>query len=363
MAGKKNVGDMSKFEFLNDISERGKKRDWKGKKEASQKLSASYGRLSVHFEKQEDLEKKYFNKMLKVDNCGSYLEFKRLHDDRLKLQRAFFCKDRLCPLCAWRRSLKVYGMVSAVTGKILEKKNYSFLLLTFTLRNCWGPDLSREIDHLLQGYSLFRRVRKVERSFLGMFRSLEVTRNWQKFNEDGSLNEWYLSYHPHIHVLVCVDSDKYFSDSYYYVEQAELVEMWQSCCDVDYLPSVDIREIKGGRREIEKAVAEVAKYTLKSKDVVPEDVPLVDDVKDSRDLEAEFDMDENIFTLSEALFNRRLVSFSGIFGKVKRQIFGNEDAVDGDLVHVEDDSLSDEEEAAVVKYYWNRGVSDYCLMA
>jgi hypothetical protein len=41
----------------------------------------------------------------RVSQCGSYLDFGVLPDGTKKLVKANFCRDRLCPMCNWRRSL------------------------------------------------------------------------------------------------------------------------------------------------------------------------------------------------------------------------------------------------------------------
>ena len=44
----------------------------------------------------------------RVSQCGSYLDFGVLPDGTKKLVKANFCRDRLCPMCNWRRSLKLF---------------------------------------------------------------------------------------------------------------------------------------------------------------------------------------------------------------------------------------------------------------
>ena len=83
----------------------------------------------------------------RVSTCGSVLEF-GIYPDKARLQFANFCKDRLCPMCNWRRSLKLYGQVSAVMD-VLEEQGYQFLFLTLTIKNCSASDLPKTIDILL----------------------------------------------------------------------------------------------------------------------------------------------------------------------------------------------------------------------
>ena len=64
----------------------------------------------------------------RVSQCGSYLDFGVLPDGTKKLVKANFCRDRLCPMCNWRRSLKLYSQVSQVMD-VLESEGYCFLFL------------------------------------------------------------------------------------------------------------------------------------------------------------------------------------------------------------------------------------------
>lgn len=64
----------------------------------------------------------------RVSQCGSYLDFGILPDGTKKLVKANFCRDRLCPLCNWRRSLKLYSQVSQVMD-VLESRGIVFFFL------------------------------------------------------------------------------------------------------------------------------------------------------------------------------------------------------------------------------------------
>ena len=65
------------------------------------RLSESYKRLG------------YEKKAQAVIECGTELEWFKPYDSTVphKLYRANFCKDRLCPMCNWRRTKKIFGQV------------------------------------------------------------------------------------------------------------------------------------------------------------------------------------------------------------------------------------------------------------
>ena len=133
-------------------------------------------------------------------------------------------------------------------------------------------------------------------------------------------NPNYDKLHPHIHLIWVVSNDYFNSDSY--ISQKELCEMWKNALDVDYVPVCDIRRVTAKRDKSRKtvdlsyAVAEVCKYTVKSNDY----------------LSYSADVNKKVVkTLVNALSNRRLVNYYGVFADVRKMINDDED-----LIHVAD---------------------------
>ncbi|MDV5129961.1 protein rep, partial [Bacillus amyloliquefaciens] len=91
------------YSILEDKTATGKKRDWKGKKRRTNLMAEHYEAL------QKKIGAPYYGKKAeKLSGCAECLSFKRDPEtDKLKLYQAHFCKVRLCPMCAWRRSLKI----------------------------------------------------------------------------------------------------------------------------------------------------------------------------------------------------------------------------------------------------------------
>ncbi len=88
-------------------------------------------------------------------------------------------------------------------------------------------------------------------------RSTEVTVN----KNDGSYNQ-------HMHVLLCVENS-YFKNKSNYITQEEWVYLWQKALQVDYRPVANIKAIKPnqkGDKDIESAIKETSKYSVKSSD-------------------------------------------------------------------------------------------------
>lgn len=247
-----------------------------------------------------------------LHSCGTYLEFGwHRENNKTRLHYANFCKGRICPMCGWRRSLKLYGQLSKIVDCLVDEGRYSFVFMTLTVKNVPMERLSGCIDEMMAAFrKLFQRKtlpssqgkkglpNPVFELSKGFFRSLEIT-----VNEKGEC-------HPHFHVLIAVDRDYYTSDKFLKTE--ELAQVWKAFLGVDYTPVVDLRAPKVyGKMEacdydledkavLKKAVSEVAKYTVKSNDIVRR-LPDKDAVK------------RCLFGLDFALRSRRLVAFAGVF--------------------------------------------------
>lgn len=311
------------YQELEDYSSTGKKRPWIEKKMKSELIADGFYRLSSMFPNEKEY---YFKKADRIDHCGDYLDFKRFEDNSLKLHRANFCKQRLCPNCNWRRSLKIYNQVSQIMNAIQGEHEYEYIFLTLTVKNIDGPLLSDTLSALIEGYLKLIRKTIVKKSIQGAFRSIEVTFNKQT-----------RQYHPHLHVVICV-TKSYFSRNY--ISQKTWSDLWQDCMNLDYSPRVHVEKMYGNKS---KAVAEAAKYATKDEDILTMD----ENNKKVAD-------EEILFTLDEALKGRRLISYSGIF-KDYQQKLKLEDPDTGDLVHIDDNSIRPDLNYVIERYHWRCG--------
>ena len=291
------------------------KNEWKGKKLKTETLAYIYKQIGM------------LAKSERVDKCGTYLEFAKSQEGIKKLSQANFCKVMLCPMCAWRRSKKIFGQVSKIMDE-LEKGKYKFIFLTLTIRNCKGEDLKENIDLLMKSFD--RMFKRPSMSFIkGWFRGLEITYNEQEN-----------TYHPHFHCVLAVKPSYFTSRDY--VKQMEWVRIWQECLKVDYEPNVDIRTVKTNAKNIKKTVAEVAKYTVKDSDYLKEN-----NLKLSETL---------VKTIDEALFKRRLVAFGGRFKELHKEL-NLDDAEDGNLIDINGDEIREDLDFVIEKYSWFNGVA------
>lgn len=309
------------------------------KKKQSLLLSESYLRLCLDKRSQ------------RVADCGSWLEFLEVKSEGAKwspqnaaqcaaagatsppdykLYHANFCRDRLCPMCAWRRSYKIFGQMSKIMN--LLGNSCRFLFLTLTVPNCEPEDLNETLDKMMHAWSKLVRRSRFRRSVLGFFRALEITRN--RFNG---------TYHPHFHVVLAV-SPKYFKDDRY-ISRDEWLRMWQQSMNDDSITQVDVRTMRDkvtgdvSAQALASAVAESAKYAVKAADYVFSGNSAL--------------MDSIVSTLSGALYHRRLTALGGVFKSAWLSL-GLDDPEDGDLVHL-DDSVREDLACMIVRYEWSAG--------
>ena len=169
-------------------------------------------------------------------------------------------------------------------------------------------------------------------------RSTEVTVN----KKDGSYNQ-------HMHVLLCVENS-YFKNKENYITQEEWVDLWQKALRVNYKPVANIKAIKPnkkGDKDIQAAIKETSKYSVKSSDYLT----------GNQEKDAEIVQD-----LEQGLHRKRMLSYGGLL-KQKHKILNLDDAENGDLIKTsDDDAITDEEEKAhSITAIWNFEKQNYFL--
>ena len=154
----------------------GKVLPWQRKKKETLEMAASCRRIE-----KDDHSFKF--RAAKLESCGNYLEFHRaIKTGDRTLSRANFCKYRLCPMCSWRRSLKIFGQASQVMEEA-EKQGYRFVFATLTVKNCQGVDLGSELTQLYAGTLALLRRKRYKKAVHGWMRVLEVTHNIKVFDK------------------------------------------------------------------------------------------------------------------------------------------------------------------------------------
>ena len=314
-------------ELLHDVKEDGAKPiDWQRRKQVSLRLAYAYKRIGSP-------------KAGRMFECGGYLEFKRFYaDDSMRLHTGGFCQVRLCPLCAWRRSRKMFAQVSKIMGEMVD---YEYVFLTLTCENISGPELNSQIDLMYKAFKLLCLRKRFKGAVHGWIRCFEITFNWAM-----------RTFHPHFHCVLAVKEDYFTSELY--MEQDEWCQLWQSCMDVDYKPIVDVRKLKESEKGAGKEVAEVAKYSVKPSSVMV-DMRGVQgfsqEIQESARKLADSITDEVVATLDSALHNRRLNGFGGIFKTMHKEL--NLSTDDTDLIHAGDSEDPKDDDYTIEKYCWN----------
>lgn len=293
------------------------------------------------------------NRSERIADCSSILKFAADNQGNKRLAYANFCKDRMCPACARRRSLKTYDNINRVCTLLLrERPSVRFLMLTLTVPNVHGSELSDTITHIFQSWKRLTKRREFDAAALGWFRSLEVTR------EKSNRTDYY---HPHIHALIAVPAH-YFKTGIY-LKQSRWLELWQESTRQPEITQVDIRTVKPSKKKLDagaqelsdeggtsaesvsSGVAEVGKYATKPSEYIAT-LPDGGYIADS----------EPVAVLSEALKGKRLIAY----GKRFKELLGasNVESNDVDLIHV-DETASDIEPVVIQVYRWFSSSRNY----
>lgn len=336
--------------ILVDKNSQGKERPWRDKKVNNLLTSKLYKSLSVF---DDDYWNRKANRLL---DCSTLLMFNVLdeHTSRLKLKSMNSCRVRLCPVCAWRRTLKISSHAKRIFSYLEENysNKYSYLLLTLTLPNCRGDELSSTIDDLMKSFDRLLKRKEVKNILQGWYRGLEVTHN-HNINSKS-----YDTYHPHFHVLLVVDSSylEQRKAERGYITHERWLKLWQECCRNESITQVDIRAVKPKKvnksddvlssNGLLSAICEITKYAVKDKDyILPYDWELSQDI---------------VRVLDGALANRRLVAWGGILKEIKNKL-SLDDEIDGDLVHIDDDNTLDDSKLSQVLAFWHTGYQQYIV--
>ncbi|TPR41940.1 protein rep [Apilactobacillus micheneri] len=313
---------MTGKQVFKDFTKHGKPRPWR--KNKLDNLTYAEYLLMLHY-----------RKAAKVKECGNVLRFKKTKDGFLKLYQTWFCKSRLCPLCAWRRSMKNSNQLIQILNEAhREYPKGRFLFLTLSTKNTYSDNLNKELRHYGTAFNRIMNYRKIAKNLLGYVRSTEITVN----HDDGSYNQ-------HMHVLLFVSS-RYFKGSENYISQAEWTKYWRKAMKLDYQPMVNVEAIhpSKSKNDLLAGAKETAKYQVKSADYITDD--------EQRDLQVTDD-------LEQALSHTRAISYGKLFKIIRKKLqLENED----DLINTddpnEDEVLTD---AEIVVAKWNYELQNYFI--
>lgn len=276
---------------------------------------------------------------MRMSRCADRLWFRRSEDGALHLDTAKFCRVRLCPMCQWRRSLKVAAQVRACDAWAQEqrvasgRKPWRHYMLTLTVPNVPDYQLRATLDDLAHAWDKLSRRAAVKRAMRGGYiRATEIT-----YNAEAN------TYHPHLHVLVLCNASYFNSRDY--IARDTWLDMWRQATGHPEITQLDVRTIEAETKDdttaadVSPVVAEVCKYTTKSTDYI---LPNVDQMVDV------------VATLAEVCRDRRFLGLGGEYRRAQRAL-KLDDPETGDLTHI--DAMAGESDAGaqVFAYDWYIG--------
>lgn len=310
--------------ILKDIRRNGKTFDWRGKKIKN----IYYAEL---------LEMLHFKKANNVHGCADELVFKTTEDGFLRLHQVWFCKSKLCPLCNWRRSLKMsYQNEEIISEAIKQYPKGRFLFLTLTVKNVYdGKELDETLKEMTKSFNRLMKYKKVSKNMIGYLRATEVTTN----DKDNS-------FHPHFHVLIMVKSTYFKSGEY--LSQENWTQLWKKAMKLEYDPIVDVRAIKPKKdslNNVKSAVLETSKYPVKDSDYLTNNIE-----RDS------FLVDH----LETGLYRKRQVGYGLLFKEIRKKL-QLDDVEDGDLLKVNSENDEVSEVANLIYAKWSNDRKNYFL--
>lgn len=253
-----------------------------------------------------------------IQDCSTFLMM--VADEKMekkKQHKGNSCKNRFCPICAWKKARKDALSLAVQMEYIRQEEQKEFIFLTLTAPNVPGDELEPEIKNYNKSFKKLVERKEVKAVIKGYVRKLEVT-----YNPDRN------DYHPHFHVLIAVNKS-YFTDKDYYISRDRWLELWQQATGNPSITQVDVRKIK---RDGNKEIAEVAKYSAKDSDYL---------------------INKVVFEIFyKALKGKQLIVYSGLF-KDSMKLFKN-----GELVKYQEKDSTE----YIYALLYNWGMKDYVLV-
>lgn len=252
------------------------------------------------------------NQMDLVENCNTFLSFvtdKTL--EKKKLYKSNPCKNRFCPVCAWRKARKDALGLSLMMQYVKQEESKSFIFLTLTTPNVTAEHLESEIKHYNESFRRLSNRKHFKSIAKGYVRKLEVTYNAERDD-----------YHPHFHVLIAVNKS-YFTDKRYYISQKEWLELWRDVTGISEITQVKVQKI---RQNNNKELYEMAKYSGKDSDYL---------------------VNQKVFdAFYKSLKGKQVLVYSGLFKEARKKL------KNGELDYLKD--IDPTEYVYQIFYMWNK---------
>lgn len=251
---------------------------------------------------------------IRAVNCANFLNFrfeidKETGEIKLKLVSADFCKLRHCPVCNWRRSLRLKASFFSFIEPFMEENPRSrWIFLTLTTPNVPIEELGEQLTKMNQAWKRFTQ-RKAMRFIKGFVRTTEVTREKKRRNYA----------HPHFHVVLQVDPS-YFQGKFY-LSHDKWLKLWQESMRDESIEQVNVQAVKAGT-STDGIILEITKaftYSIK-----------LDDYKNP---------DEWLLEYFRQVHRRRFIVAGGNLKNAIRDL-REEDEDNESLINVDDEDVS-----------------------
>lgn len=276
----------------------------------------------------------YVGRGYRMKDCGSFIRYKICPDcGTFYVERTNLCRDRFCPICNWRLSLKRYVKMHEVFDTIDRRYPRAvYTMITLTLKNCKKDYIDQALNRIGEAWHKITSSRKFQGLVAGYAKSIEITYNRQTHE-----------FHPHIHSIIMwtgAEQNDYIIDRW-----LELINGYgdelavHSAQEGHEIYTVESGETFGDSKL--GAILEVFKYAIKNNDL--QDMPL-----------------NEFKALLGSVLNRRLVSFGGIIKNVAREL----NAADLEEIDGEDQEITVCKKCGSVDldtmiYQWSFGTSSY----
>lgn len=237
----------------------------------------------------------YERRAERMAECSDIVQLQYCHDcDSYQVKRANLCRDKLCPICAWRLSLRRMLSMMTIIDNYTPRGQY--YLITLTVRNCFPDELSDTMSKMYKVYNRIMQRRTIKPRIYAWVKAVEYTYN----ASDNTI-------HPHYHILM--DSDLSVA--------TDIIKHWTSDKEIDAEPQAqNISICKSNnainsicdRDSIIKAALEVSKYICKSSDLLA--MPI-----------------QTLKSVAEQLNGKRMTSLGGEWKKIAHRLSIDMDSI------------------------------------
>ena len=247
-----------------------------------------------------------------IKECNTFLSFVADRTlEKQKLHKSNLCKNRFCPVCAWRKARKDALGLSLMMQYIKQTEDKQFIFLTLTTPNVTSEYLENEIKNYNHAFQKMFKRKKVISATKGYVRKLEITYNEKRDD-----------YNPHFHVLIAVNKS-YFTDKRYYISQKEWLELWRDVTGMPEITQVRVQKVKQNNN---KGLYEMAKYSGKDSDYL---------------------VNQKVFDVFyKSLKGKQILVYSGLFKEARKKL------KNGDLDYLKE--VDPTEYIYQIFYTWNK---------